>query len=78
MSMKKSKLVSVRIDEDLLAKIDAIAKEQMYYSRSNLIEAGLNLIAEGYKRKDVQAPWHFLPKWDEITEFTFKFRRKVK
>lgn len=75
--MEKTKLVSVRINEDLLAKIDAIAKQEMYFSRSNLIEAGLNLIAQGYKRENVQAPWRFLPKWDEITEFTFKYRRKV-
>lgn len=77
-SMEKTKLVSVRINEDLLAQIDAIVKQEMYISRSNLIEAGLNLIAQGYKRKDVQKPWHFLPKWDEITEFTFKFHRQVK
>lgn len=76
--MAKSKLVSVRIDEDLLAKVDAIAQELKYFSRSNLIEAGLNLIAQGYKRKDVQAPWNFYPRWDEITEFTFKYRRQVK
>lgn len=75
--MYKTKLVSVRIDEDLLAKIDAIAKELTYYSRSNLIEAGLNLIAEGYKRQGVQKPWQFSPRWDEITEFVFKYKRKI-
>lgn len=75
--MANSKLVSVRIDEDLLSKVDAIVKQERYISRSNLIEAGLNLIAQGYKRENVQAPWRFLPKWDEITEFTFKYRRKV-
>lgn len=77
MSMKKSKLVSVRIDEDLLAKIDAIVEREKYISRSTLIEAGVMMIAQGYERQDVQKPWQFYPKWDEITEFVFKYRRKV-
>ena len=76
--MAKSKLVSVRIDEDLLAKIDAIVEKVNYISRSTLIEAGVRMIAEGYGRKDVHSPWHFYPEWDEITDFTFKYRRKVK
>lgn len=75
--MKKSKLVSVRIDEDLLAKIDAIVEREKYISRSTLIEAGVMMIAQGYERQDVQKPWQFYPKWDEITEFVFKYRRKV-
>lgn len=75
--MGKSKLVSVRIDEDLLAKVDAIALKAKYYSRSSLIEAGLQMIVEGEKSVQVQKPWMFHPKWDEITEFVFKYRRKV-
>lgn len=75
--MAKSKLVSVRIDEDLLAQIDAIAQRERYYTRSAIIEAGLKMIALGYGRQDVQAPWRMWPEWDEVTEFTFKYRRKV-
>lgn len=75
--MKKTKLVSVRIDEDLLAKIDAIAEKDRYINRSTLIAGGVMMIAEGYERQDVQTPWHFYPEWDEITDFTFKYRRKV-
>lgn len=76
--MKKSKLVSVRIDENLLAKIDAIVEKERYISRSTLIEAGVMMIAQGYGNQNVQKPWWCNPIWDEITEFTFKYRRKVK
>ena len=75
--MGKSKLVSVRIDEDLLAKVDEIALRERYYSRSSMIEAGLQMIVAGEKNTQVQKPWMFHPRWDEVTEFVFKFRRKV-
>lgn len=75
--MTKSKLVSVRIDEDLLAKVDEIALKEQYYSRSSMIEAGLQMIVAGYQNKQVQKPWMFHPRWDEITEFVFKYRRKI-
>lgn len=75
--MGKSKLVSVRIDEDLLAKVDEIAQRERYYSRSSMIEAGLQMIVAGEKSVQVQKPWMFHPRWDEITEFVFKYRRKV-
>lgn len=75
--MKKTKLVSVRIDEDLIDKIDAIVEKERYITRSTLIEAGVMMIAQGYESPDVHAPWRFYPKWDEITEFTFKYRSKV-
>lgn len=76
--MKKSKLVSVRIDEDLVAQIDAIVKKERFITRSNLIEAGVRMIALGYGRSDVRAPWRFCPEWEEVTEFTFLYRSKVK
>jgi len=75
--MKKTKLVSVRIDEDLIDKIDAIVEKERYITRSTLIEAGVMMIAQGYESQNVQKPWHFTPGWDEVTEFTFKYRRKV-
>lgn len=75
--MAKSKLVSVRIDEELLAQIDAIALREKYYSRSSMIEAGLQMIVAGANNHQVQKPWMFHPRWDEITEFVFKYRRKV-
>lgn len=76
--MAKSKLVSVRIDEELLAKIDAIALREKYYSRSSMIEAGLQMIVAGEKNPQVRKPWMFHPRWDEITEFVFQFRRMAK
>lgn len=75
--MAKSKLVSVRIDEELLAQIDAIVRKEGYYSRSGMIEAGLQMIVAGAKNHQVQKPWMFHPGWDDITEFVFKYRRKV-
>ena len=75
--MGKSKLVSVRIAEDLLAKVDAIAAKERYCSRTSMIEAGLQMIVEVEKHDQVQKPWRFQPRWDEITEFVFKYRRKV-
>ena len=75
--MAYSKLVSVRINEDLLAQIDAIADKEKWISRSTLIEAGVRMIALGYNRQDVQTPWRFDHFCDEVTEFTFKYRSKV-
>lgn len=75
--MKKTKLVSVRIDEDLIDKIDAIVEKERYITRSTLIEAGVMMITQGYESPNVQKPWRFTPGWDELTEFTFKYRRKV-
>lgn len=77
--MNKSKLVSVRIDEELLKKIDKIVEWKKYYNRSTYIQAGLKLMVEMNERGlDVDAI-HFCPEFgDVVDKISFEFHREHK
>lgn len=77
--MGKTKLVSVRIDEDLLNAIDSLQGGYRYHSRSLYIQAGLKLIIELCKRGDGRKALYFWPEGgDVVDEISFKYHREHK
>lgn len=53
--MEKMKLISVRIDESILTKIDDIAKGSYYWKRSDIIRGMLAAIVNNCDRYDARA-----------------------
>lgn len=77
--MRKSKLVSVRIDEELLSEIDAIVNGNKWYNRSSHIQAGLKLMVELSKRGLGRDAMRFCPEFgDVVDELSFKYHREHK
>lgn len=77
--MKESKLVSVRIDGELLESIDLIVGGNRYYNRSSYIQAGLQLMVELNKRGLDRDAIHFCPRvGDVVDEISFKYHRERK
>lgn len=77
--MGKTKLISVRIDEDLLNAIDSIQGGHKSYSRSLFIHAGLKIIIEMCKRGDGRKALYFWPEYgDVVDEISFKYHREHK
>ena len=77
--MRKSKLVSVRIDEDLLESIDLIVDGNRYWNRSSYIQAGLKLMVELSKRGLGRGAIRFCPEFgDVVDEISFKYHREHK
>lgn len=76
--MAESKVISIRLTEEMLAEVDRLAARERWYTRTSIIEAGIKMMIEAQHHKDVQNPLSFSPRWDEVTEFSFKYRRKVK
>ena len=77
--MNKSKLVSVRIDEELLQSIDLIVGGNRFYNRSSYIQAGLKLMVELSKRGLDRDALRFYPELgDVVEEISFKYRRERK
>ena len=77
--MSKTKLGSVRIDEELLAKIDVLAESVRWYSRSEYIAAGLKVMVElakkGLDRKAIQ----YYPEYGDVLDsIDFKYHREHK
>lgn len=77
--MSKSKLVSVRIDEELLERIDLIVGGSPYWNRSTYIQAGLKLLVELNKRGLDRGVIRFCPEFgDVVDEISFKYHREHK
>lgn len=76
--MAESKVISIRLTAEMLAEVDQLAARERYYTRTSIIEAGIKMMIEARHHNGVQNPINFSPRWDEVTEFSFKYRRKVK
>lgn len=77
--MKGTKLVSVRIDEDVLAKIDQLASNSTYRSRSDIINGALRMIACADSSKMADKACKFWPQYgDVIDKFEFEYHREHK
>lgn len=77
--MKGTKLVSVRIDEDVLAKIDLLASISTYRRRSDFINGALRMIAYSEGSKMADKACNFWPQYgDIIDKFEFEFHREHK
>lgn len=74
--MGKTKLISVRVDEEDLKVIDKHCSDVFYRNRSDVINAGITLAALAIKRGLIGDIIKFYPKYWELDEFTFKCHRK--
>lgn len=61
--MKKQKLISIRLPEHLVQKIDVIVSTQKYYDRSAFIRSALEAIAYGLSDKDQVKLLQFSHPW---------------
>ena len=76
--MEKTRVITFRIDDDLLNEVDQIASHHKSYKRSNVIEAGLRIMVELEKRHLAGQAIAYHPDWDEIETLEFKMHRKVR
>lgn len=75
--MEKTKVVTFRIEESKLKKIDEIVKAHHYYKRSHIIEDGLNMVFALEEKGLLGRLLSYCPRFDEITKLEFEIRRKV-
>lgn len=76
--MEKTRVVTFRIEEDVLNEVDQIADHYGYYKRSHVIAAGLRIMVELEKRNLAGQAISYHPKFDEIVTLDFKKRRKIR
>lgn len=75
--MDKTKVVTFRIEESKLERVDEIVKKNRYYKRSNIIEAGLKMMIALDEAGLSGRALSYHPKFDDITKLDFEIRRKV-
>lgn len=75
--MDKTKVVTFRIEESKLEKIDEIVKAHRYYKRSNVIESGLNMVFALEEKGLLGRLLTYHPRYDDIAKLEFEVRRKV-
>lgn len=75
--MEKTKVVTFRIEESKLEKIDQIVKAHHYYKRSNVIESGLKMVFALEEKGLLGRLLSYHPSYDDVTKLEFEVRRKV-
>lgn len=75
--MEKTKVVTFRIEESKLQKIDEIVLAHRYYKRSSVIEAGLNMVFALEERGLLGRLLMYHPRFDDVTKLEFEVKRKV-
>lgn len=76
--MSKTKVVTFRIEEDVLNEVDQIAARHGWCIRSSVIAAGLRIMIEMEKRNLAGQALTYRPRWDEIDILDFKMHRRVR
>lgn len=74
--MGQTKVVTFRIEESKLEKVDEIVKKYRYCTRSNIIEAGLKMMIALDEAGLSGRALSYHPKFDDITKLEFEIRRK--
>lgn len=74
--MSRTKLISVRVDEEDLNKIDDYVSKHGWRRRSDVINTAVTIIAEAIDRGLVDEMIRYYPPYYDITEFSFKCERK--
>lgn len=74
--MSRTKLISVRVDEEDLNKIDDYVSKHSWRKRSDVINAAITIIAEAIDRGLIEQMIRYYPRYYDITEFSFKCERK--
>lgn len=76
--MEKTRVVTFRIEEDMLKEVDRIASRSGWCKRSRVIAAGLRIMVELEKRNLAGQALSYHPKFDEIDTMDFKMHRKIR
>lgn len=77
--MNKTKLVSVRLDEEKLKTIDRCAAKSLWYKRSNYINAAISFMAWAIENHLEKKLLSFYPEHgDVVTDFKFEYHREHK
>lgn len=76
--MGKLRLISIRLDEDDLAVIEAECEKWRYRKRSAYINAAVRLMTAAIKLNKAEKIIHFWPKGDVIDKFEFEHHGEVK
>lgn len=76
--MEKTRVVTFRIEENVLNEVDQIANRHGYYKRSHVIAAGLRIMVELEKRNLAGQALSYHPNFDDIDTLAFKMHRKVR
>lgn len=76
--MEKSVLISVRLPQHVVEKLDRRAREYTYYNRSSFINAACELMCAMIDRDLDKRVLQFWPDGDEIDELAFRYHRKVR
>lgn len=74
--MSRTKLISVRVDEEDLKKIDDYASKFSWRKRSDVINTAVTIIAEAIDRGLIEEMIRYYPRYWDIKEFSFKCERK--
>lgn len=74
-----NKVISVRIESDLLEYIDKSVKDEKYFKRSDVINCALRVAVEYHKRKRKHLGRFFYPQFgDVIDTLEFECHREHK
>lgn len=76
--MEKSVLISVRLPQHMVEKLDHRAREYSFYSRSSFINAACKLMCAVIDKDLDKRVLRFDPDYDEIDELAFRYHRKVR
>ena len=77
--MEKSKVISVRVPENILAELENVTKNSVYNTKSDFINAGIRLVLAARKEGKGREVLRFHPEFgDVVDEFAFKYHREVK
>lgn len=77
--MSATRLISVRIDEEVLAIIDQLAESSTYRKRSDIINGALKMIAYADNSKLADKACKFWPQFgDVIDKLEFEYHREHK
>lgn len=77
--MDKSKVISVRVPNEILEKLEKAAENSVYYKKSDFINAGIKLVLAGFEMGQRQQILRFFPQFGDVEdEFVFKYHRGVK
>ncbi len=77
--MEKSKVISVRVPNEVLEKLEKAAENSVYYNKSDFINAGIKLVLAAHERGNTLKVLRFFPQFgDMVDEFVFKYHREVK
>lgn len=77
--MNKTKVISVRIDEQLLAQVDKKVLHMNYQTRNDLICGLLRFANQVAVTYQLEKFCSFYPEWgDVLDEFEFKYHREHK